>query len=620
MSGKPLRVLGIEIDLSGKKAKDDLADWNREVREALGLSDEYVDGVDDMAKEMREYAQKIGLTKDQLRQLQETSKKNREIGDFAKKYGMSMSEVQQKTRETKDAIGGLSAAMTALAAVGIGAKLLGGAGEMVDLAKKAERTGITFEVMLKSKDKARETLNMLKEFSDITPFSDTESIMAGKQLINAKVPLDQLKQTLTDIGNVAAGSEVPFAELAEIYSKNKMSGVIQLEDINQLAGRGLPIMDALAKSMGVQSTQIRALTSSGAVNFTHLQKAFQIMSKDDYPGLMDRLSGSAEGLSSTFDSKLASLKKTFGDLFLEGLKPLYLAGITFLDWLQKSPVAMTTLKIAILALTPVAAIFFGSILFNAIKTMGLLKIETLKFAASMVMAFLPIYAVIAIVMALILVFEDLWVWMNGGESVLGAWINKGGLLGNTIKVLTAPMRLLVWVVRDIWNAFNGGPSKIVEIFGKIKGIFLSIITFFKSIPDQIISFFKSIPDRIVSMLSGLKDMLKGLLPDWAVNLLAKIKFSDNTEKIQARAAGGSVNSGSPYLVGEEGPELFTPSSSGRIIPNDALGGGRRSANITIAPVFNISGAADPESIASYVMKKIEDLIPAIEAELGLEVG
>lgn len=38
----------------------------------------------------------------------------------------------------------------------------------------------------------------------------------------------------------------------------------------------------------------------------------------------------------------------------------------------------------------------------------------------------------------------------------------------------------------------------------------------------------------------------------------------------ARAAGGPVLSGSTYLVGEKGPELFTPNASGSIIPNHMM--------------------------------------------------
>lgn len=40
----------------------------------------------------------------------------------------------------------------------------------------------------------------------------------------------------------------------------------------------------------------------------------------------------------------------------------------------------------------------------------------------------------------------------------------------------------------------------------------------------------------------------------------------------ARADGGPVSAGSAYLVGERGPELFTPKTSGSITPNHAMGG------------------------------------------------
>jgi hypothetical protein len=48
--------------------------------------------------------------------------------------------------------------------------------------------------------------------------------------------------------------------------------------------------------------------------------------------------------------------------------------------------------------------------------------------------------------------------------------------------------------------------------------------------------------------------------------------------IFARAAGGPVTSGQPYMVGERGPELFVPSTSGGIVPNGRSG---ITQNITI---------------------------------------
>jgi lambda family phage tail tape measure protein len=46
------------------------------------------------------------------------------------------------------------------------------------------------------------------------------------------------------------------------------------------------------------------------------------------------------------------------------------------------------------------------------------------------------------------------------------------------------------------------------------------------------------------------------------------------------ADGGSANANTPYVVGERGPELFVPRSSGTVIPNHALSGMGGSTSIT----------------------------------------
>lgn len=48
----------------------------------------------------------------------------------------------------------------------------------------------------------------------------------------------------------------------------------------------------------------------------------------------------------------------------------------------------------------------------------------------------------------------------------------------------------------------------------------------------------------------------------------------------ARAAGGPVDAGTPYLVGEQGPELFVPNAAGAIAPNAALKGADITFNVT----------------------------------------
>ena len=58
-----------------------------------------------------------------------------------------------------------------------------------------------------------------------------------------------------------------------------------------------------------------------------------------------------------------------------------------------------------------------------------------------------------------------------------------------------------------------------------------------------------------------------------------------SQQYQGREKGGPVAGGMPYIVGEAGPELFRPSTSGTIVPNDQLaGGGGVNVNFTINAV------------------------------------
>ena len=73
------------------------------------------------------------------------------------------------------------------------------------------------------------------------------------------------------------------------------------------------------------------------------------------------------------------------------------------------------------------------------------------------------------------------------------------------------------------------------------------------------------------------------------------------------AKGGSVKGGSSYIVGESGPELFTPGVSGMITPNNALGG---STNVVInvdASGSNVEG--DQQSANEFG----EQLAAAVQA-------
>jgi len=78
----------------------------------------------------------------------------------------------------------------------------------------------------------------------------------------------------------------------------------------------------------------------------------------------------------------------------------------------------------------------------------------------------------------------------------------------------------------------------------------------------------------------------------------------------ARADGGPVSAGRTYLVGERGPELFTPPTRGSVIPNEALGGG--GANVT---VVNVGDASEiPAAMATCAGEEV--ILNAIQRNAG----
>jgi hypothetical protein len=86
----------------------------------------------------------------------------------------------------------------------------------------------------------------------------------------------------------------------------------------------------------------------------------------------------------------------------------------------------------------------------------------------------------------------------------------------------------------------------------------------------------------------------------AYNIVNNITGAKDLAKIPKLATGGPVSSNRPYIVGEVGPELFVPSSSGRIVPNNKMGGGGTVINI------NVNGAIDSEGTARSIINALNN--------------
>jgi hypothetical protein len=115
--------------------------------------------------------------------------------------------------------------------------------------------------------------------------------------------------------------------------------------------------------------------------------------------------------------------------------------------------------------------------------------------------------------------------------------------------------------------------------------------------------------RLADALRGLRDMLNGAR-DAYERFVTSGAGAANVGKLQGtpsslsgrRAGGGPVASGRSFLVGEMGPEIFTPAAGGgNITPNSAMGGAVY--NITVnAGMGSGDGARIGEQIVSAIRR------------------
>ena len=74
------------------------------------------------------------------------------------------------------------------------------------------------------------------------------------------------------------------------------------------------------------------------------------------------------------------------------------------------------------------------------------------------------------------------------------------------------------------------------------------------------------------------------------------------QRVRERALGGPVDAGSPFLVGERGPELFVPNVSGMIVPNNEL---RPSGGNVINLTVNAGMGTDSRQVSKQIVDALK---------------
>ena len=242
-----------------------------------------------------------------------------------------------KTKSSFAGLGGLLARVGAAAAIGMAAK------SIVTLGANMEQTRVAFATFLGDAEKANVLIAQLNEFANITPFNNDEIIKSGRLLLAAGIPAEKITDTLKQIGDVAAGANVPITELAAIFQKATNKGKLQAEELNQFAERGIPILDELSKMFGKSKEEVLKLGSQGKITSAVMNTAFSNMTSEGgiFFNLMEKQSATLGGRFSTLIGKLQTVGIAIGEALIPVLGKIVNAFIAFVEFVKTN---ITNLK------------------------------------------------------------------------------------------------------------------------------------------------------------------------------------------------------------------------------------------------------------------------------------
>lgn len=185
----------------------------------------------------------------------------------------------------------------------------------------------------------------------------------------------------------------------------------------------------------------------------------------------------------------------------------------------------------------------------------------------------------------------------------------------------------------IGDAISKWATESVEALGRMVDYFANLGSEIGSaIAETAVDLFDAGAQLLQSLWDGMKSKFSAMV-SWASGIPSRIGGAikgalgfggdggGSTGNLPARSRGGHVSRGRSYLVGERRPEIFTPGSSGYVHSRVPEGG--KGQAITLSPVFNITGASDPEDLARKVERILSRLMQrglhGIHADAGAAV-
>ncbi len=325
-----------------------------------------------------------------------------------------------------------------------------------------EQTRIQFETFTGTAAKGNAVLADLQKFAQVTPFEDNQVIAAGRQLLAFGEDAQSLNPILTKLGNISSATGKDFNELVSLYGKNKLSGIIQGEDLNQLNDSGIPVMESLARQLGVTTGQVRKMGAEGKISFSMLNTAFDELGgpAGKWGDLMDKQSKTLAGRWSSLMGFAQNLGGKLGEMLVPFLGKIVDGGNAVLTFVSTNGDKISAM------LAPLA---------DAVQP-------------------------------LVAAFSDVFAQFDVGQGSGGLLVAVFNGLATAISYLAPPLK----IAAGLLGALIGYQVKVYGAIAKFLETSPRLQKFFAGLWEGAVAVFRGIAEAATKFLGGVGDVIEGV--------------------------------------------------------------------------------------------------------------
>jgi len=176
-------------------------------------------------------------------------------------------------------ITGLFSRLGPMIAAGLAAAGLAGVvGKAAAAGKEDETRRVKFEAVVGDTGKVKTALAELEKLSIAAPGQEMGALVnETKRLVMQGHGIESVTAALALVAPAALVTEESISGLASSFLSMKEAGTVSVADLSGLMGKGVPIVNALAKSLGLPRDAVLAMAEAGNLTFPQLQAGWESM-------------------------------------------------------------------------------------------------------------------------------------------------------------------------------------------------------------------------------------------------------------------------------------------------------------------------------------------------------